>query len=137
MASKAEKVCWGAVEVLETRETGASKKKTHKVTCKHCLHPFSVASATRIREHLLGIGNQVTKCSKCPPQITAQLQEQTKDKQVASALKRGAGALALALTSPQASSNKKQATGGYTQASFDACAGKAEKEALDNKVRAP
>jgi hypothetical protein len=37
--------------------------------CKYCLKEFRGGGATRLKEHLVGKGENISRCSKCPPDI--------------------------------------------------------------------
>ena len=52
---------WAFVEELKPG------KHKSRLRCKYCAHEFRGASATRIKEHILGVGINVNHCPSPPP----------------------------------------------------------------------
>jgi hypothetical protein len=43
--------------------------------CMYCLKEFRGGGATRLKEHLVGKGENISRCNKCPPDIRNYLRE--------------------------------------------------------------
>jgi hypothetical protein len=45
------------------------KNLCSRFKCKYCLKEFRGGGATRLKEHLTGKGENISRCNKCPPNI--------------------------------------------------------------------